>query len=378
MDAVEKIKPILEYEIFPLSLYGILDFDSTLTAIDSSTLYEEFYFHELPAVNPNIEKNLNILMKCIRDIDNSPFDFSKSHARLDRFLRKCELTKEQVVEACVRVGESKNIKIVPHAFETILELEKMNCKIGINTGSPKTAVEEVSRRKIGIQPTNIAATEFFYKNGFFIGSRLNLGKNKEISMSEYFLPKAYCDFSLTVNPNWPKIIYIADGVLSPFEKYIAAKVGSSLGIVLEVKKDQKEIKGYEYVINATEIRKDLRKIKPYIELYRRATIYPFLVKPEESYQAIKLADEIKLSQFDNFEDLLDKIQDFLSIEVLFPTLTKRVDKKCRELKKKLKNGLKRSEVEEIVNILKAYDPAFNIKEERKEELKKIILSSTSP
>jgi len=37
----------------------------------------------------------------------------------------------------------------------------MNCKVGINTGSIKQAVEEVSRRKIGIEATNIAGTEFF-------------------------------------------------------------------------------------------------------------------------------------------------------------------------------------------------------------------------
>ncbi|MEM5867010.1 MAG: hypothetical protein QXG39_03715, partial [Candidatus Aenigmatarchaeota archaeon] len=289
--------------------------------------------------------------------------------------------KEQVIEASVRTGESKNIKIVPYAFEAINEIEKMNCKVGLNTGSVKTAVEEVSRRKIGIEATNIAATKFFYdEKGVFLKSWLNLGKNKEISMSTYFLPEAYCNFSFTINPNWPKIVYVADKTFSHFEKYVAAKVGSSSGIVLEVGENLPESnEEYEYVVNALEIKKDLRKIKPYLELIRRATIYPFLIRPEEAYEAIKLADEIKFSKFENLEEFLNKIQDFLSTEILFPTLATRIDKKCKELKRKLKdNDLKKEEVEEVVNILKSFDPAFHTKEKRKRELKEIVLSSTYP
>ncbi|MEM5854877.1 MAG: HAD family hydrolase [Candidatus Aenigmatarchaeota archaeon] len=389
LDSSEKIKPILDYEIVIkdgtcaisslASLRCIFDVDLTLT-IDN-TVFEEFYYRQLPEVNPNIRRNIHVMMEIIRDIGKSYSDFIEPHARLDNFFRKCELRKEQVIEASVRTGESKNIKIVPYAFEAINEIEKMNCKVGLNTGSVKTAVEEVSRRKIGIEATNIAATKFFYdEKGVFLKSWLNLGKNKEISMSTYFLPEAYCNFSFTINPNWPKIVYVADKTFSHFEKYVAAKVGSSSGIVLEVGENLPESnEEYEYVVNALEIKKDLRKIKPYLELIRRATIYPFLIRPEEAYEAIKLADEIKFSKFENLEEFLNKIQDFLSTEILFPTLATRIDKKCKELKRKLKdNDLKKEEVEEVVNILKSFDPAFHTKEKRKRELKEIVLSSTYP
>ncbi|MEM5883116.1 MAG: hypothetical protein QXQ77_02660, partial [Candidatus Aenigmatarchaeota archaeon] len=84
-------------------------------------------------------------------------------------------------------------------------------------------------------------------------------------MSTYFLPEAYCNFSFTINPNWPKIVYVADKTFSHFEKYVAAKVGSSSGIVLEVGENPPESnEEYEYVVNALEIKKDLRKIKPYL------------------------------------------------------------------------------------------------------------------
>ena len=387
LDSIKKISPILEYEIeienklykikSLASLYCMLDFDLTLTAENSRTIFEEFYFYQLPRVNRRIEKDLKILKDGIEGIEKSPSDFVEPKAKVDSFLRKCELTREQVIEACILVGESKDIKIVPYALEAINELEKMNCKVGINTGSIKQAVEEVSRRKIGIEATNIACTEFFYdKRGFFIKSWLNLGKNKERSMSEYFLPEAYCNFSLTINPNLASIFYVTDD-LSPFESYVATKIGSCLGSILYVGKNfEKYEKDYEYVVNAPEIRKDLRKIKPYFELIRRARIYPFLHKPEEVEEIIKLAEEINFSNYESPEELLDKIQEFISAEILFPRLTTRIDRRCKELRKKLEEkNLKKEELEEVVRILKSFDPAFHVKNERKKELREIIRSS---
>jgi hypothetical protein len=40
--------------------------------------------------------------------------------------------------------------------------------------------------------------------------------------------------------------------------------------------------------------------------------------------------------------------------------------------------LKKEEIEEVVEILKNFDPAFHVKESRKKELKEIIRSSPSP
>ncbi|MEM5829280.1 MAG: hypothetical protein QW040_00470 [Candidatus Aenigmatarchaeota archaeon] len=385
LDSIGKIKHVLDYEVVVknkicsvsslANMYCILDVDFTLTK--DSSIFEEFYYNSLPEVNKNIKRDLQMIKKIIKDIGSSPSDFSEPHAKLDKFLRKCELTKEQVIEAAVMTGESKNVKIIPYAFEAIIELEKINCKVGLNTGSVKEVVEEVSRKKIGIETKNIAATRFFYdKRGVFLKSWLNLGKNKEISMSNYFLPEAYCDLSITTHPELPKIIYVADKTLSPFERYVAAKVGSCLGIVLEVGENiYKRNEEFEYVVNAIEIREDLRKIKDYVQAYRIATIYPFLIKPEEAYEAIKLAEEINLSNFKNFEELLCKIQDFISLEILFPTLTTKIDKKLRGLKEKLGIGLKREDVEEIVNILKSFDFTFHVKKERKEELEWIIHSA---
>jgi phosphoserine phosphatase len=389
LDSIKKINPILDYEIklenglytveSLASLYCMLDFDLTLTAENSNTVFEEFYFHQLPEVNKKIKENLETLKSCIEDIEKSPSNFSEPKARLDAFLRKCELKKEEVIEACVRVGESKNIKIVPYASEALLELQKMKCKVGINTGSIRQAVEEVSKRKIGIEATNIAGTKFFYdKKGIFIKSWLNLGKNKEKSMSEYFLPEAYCNFSLTINPNLANIFYVTDD-LSPFESYVAVKIGSSLGSILYVGKNfEKYEKDYDYVINAPEIRKDLRKIKPYFELIRRARIYPFLHKPEKVEEIIKLAEEIKFSNCENQKEVLDKIQDFISSEILFPKLTTKIDEKFKKLRKRLEKGsLKKEELKKLIKILKDFDPAFHVKDERKKELEEIIQSSSS-
>jgi hypothetical protein len=191
------------------------------------------------------------------------------------------------------------------------------------------------------------------------------------------LPEAYCNFSLTINPNLASIFYVTDD-LSPFESYVATKIGSCLGSILYVGKNfEKYEKDYDYVINATEIRKDLRKIRPYFELIRRARIYPFLHEPEEVEEIIKLAEEIKFSNYESPEELLGKIQDFISAEILFPRLTTRIDKKCKELKKKLEEkNLKKEEMGEVVEILKSFDPAFHVKEGRKKELKEIIRSSS--
>ncbi|MEM5766228.1 MAG: hypothetical protein QW423_01165 [Candidatus Aenigmatarchaeota archaeon] len=389
LDSIEKIKPVLDYEIklknkscdifnFVI-LYLMNDFDKTLTTENSLTVFEEFYFNQLPIVNKNINKNLHKIEKCIKDIERSPQNFSKLHENLDEILRKCELTKNQFIEACIETGKSKNIKIVPYAAEAISDLENMNCVVGINSGSPKLAIEEISRRRIGIENENIAATEFYFdKNNRFLNSWLNLSENKAKSMGYYFFPRTYCNLSLLTDFNRPNIFYITDD-LSPFEQPLVAKVGSELGAVLFVGEDlEKFVVKNEYVVNAPELRKDFRKIKPYLTLYRRSKIFPFLHKPEEAEEIIRLAERINLSNYKNPENILDNIEEFISLEFLFPSLTTRIEEKCRKLRRKLKEGnLKKEELKEIVKIMKTFDPAFHIKKKRKKELEEIIFSLSS-
>ncbi|MEM5853181.1 MAG: hypothetical protein QXG39_06660 [Candidatus Aenigmatarchaeota archaeon] len=385
-DSIGKIKSVLDDEINvegvfrPLTakLYIITDFDLTLTREDGRTVFEEFYFNQLPRVNKKIEENLNEIKKCIFEIDTSPSNFEKSHKKLNKILKESKLTKSQFLEACVETGRSKNIKIVHYAREAFIELEKMGCVVGINSGSPKTAIEEICKRKIGVDNSNIAGSEFLFdEKGYFSTSSLNLGENKKKSMSEYFLPETYCDLSFLTNSKKPNLIYVTDD-LSHFEEPVVAKVGSKLGVTLFVGKDLEKYGNYEYVINAPELREDFRKIKPYLNLYRRAKIFSSLYKPEESEKMIELAEEIKSYDYEDFNYISSKIEDFLSLNVLFPKSVSRIEEKIYELRKKSEiNALRKEELREIVELMESFDPLFHVNEKRKEELKKII-SSTSP
>ncbi|MEM5883114.1 MAG: hypothetical protein QXQ77_02650 [Candidatus Aenigmatarchaeota archaeon] len=75
-DAVGKIKPVLDYEIKVkneihfISMFTSLFcmFDVGLTLTEDSTVFEEFYFRQLPEVNPNVGKNLHVMKEIIREV----------------------------------------------------------------------------------------------------------------------------------------------------------------------------------------------------------------------------------------------------------------------------------------------------------------------
>ena len=286
-------------------------------------------------------------------------------------------------EAGIRTGESKNIKIAPYAFEAFLEQQKMNSRPGINTGSPKEPATHVSKKRIGIARPRIAGSEAeFDQNGYFIGLWPNLGANKLASMSNFFMEpeNCYCDCAFKEGAGK---VYVTDD-LSKFEEPVVVKVGLDLGVVLYVGKDQKILEMYkrpgEFVIPAPQIRKDVRKINPYINLYRRAKIF---VKIHENPKIAKLildtAKDVKKGRFctdrKSFEEFSMKISQFVSLEQLFPRLTTRFDEKYNKLEKAIsENDIEsmRNSSNELLGILEENDPFFHIRQEREDELQEII------
>jgi hypothetical protein len=387
MSAAGKIKVISDYGIriggdaflIPsiLPSWLVFDLDKTLTADGSVSVYEEY--------NENVCSVLGIpsfrLRKLIKEIDLSPNDFSIPKKRYENELRRLHFKKRHHDDACTLTEESENIKFIPHAFDAIVEQEKLNCLVGINTGSPKDVTKEVVKKKIGIQEPNIAGSKpIFDSHENFLEFYLNLGTNKPISMSNFHLPECYCDFSLTVNPNEARQYYVTDD-LSDFEWPLAVKIGSKLGIVLYVGEDYSKIPRIgEFVINAPEIRKDPRRIGYYLNLHRRSKIFPYIHDPKTVRKIIDTAEEI-LYLAETYEGdyslLLEKIPQFLSLEVLFPSLTTNVSREYQRLKHEdinlphVKEGIKN-----LVNILKENDPAFHATSERKNELDNIILSAS--
>lgn len=358
------------------SIGYVCDLDKTLTADDSSTVYEVFN-EKVCDVNSEINRNYQFLKKCVEDIDNSPSDIRLPSQRYSKQLRICGFNRRQYIEAGIRTGESKNIKSIPYAFDAFLEQQKLNCFLGICTGSPKFPAKEVSIKKIGIKEPNIAASEpVFDNNGNFLEMRFNLGTNKIVSMGIFHLPKCYCNFALTTNPDEANLVYTTDD-LSDFEKPLAVKIGSQLGAVLYVGEELFDIGQIgEFVVNAPEIRKDLRKVNHYLDLYRRARIYPYLHDPKIVDETFEVVEEIKHLEKDygsNHGELLDKIFYFLSLEIMFPSLTTRVLEKYY----KLKNELDKVDpyfIKDLIDILKSHDPAFHATDKRKVELKNIIAS----
>lgn len=393
-DALEKIDVISDYGIkigddsfFTSSLaplYLVWDLDKTLTAEDSNTVYEE-YNDILCSLNPKIEHNCKNIKKCIEEIDNSPSDFSEHLESYNHILRKCDFTKDQHIEASIRTGESKNVKIIPNIYDAILEQQKMNCISGINTGSPKDAATAVSERKIGIQKDFIEGSiPKFDRNGKFVGFWFNLGTNKGVSMSNFYQKSynCYCDCSFVAEEDLARKIYVTDD-LSGFEKYTIAKIGSLLGIVLFV--SEKEIieiykRPGEFIINAFEIRKDARKINSYLDLYRRAKIFVRLHDPKEAkfiFNCVKEIKKLKLIEKNLIQchELNDRISKFLSTEILFPILTTKFKRKIVEFEdailKEDSKTMKRM-ADDLIEILEKNDPMFHLKEKREHELNEII------
>ena len=68
-------------------------------------------------MNRKIEKDLKILKDGIEGIEKSPSDFVKPKAKVDSFLRKCELRREQVIEAAFLLGKAihKNSSLCPRS-----------------------------------------------------------------------------------------------------------------------------------------------------------------------------------------------------------------------------------------------------------------------
>lgn len=392
MDVADKMCVISDFgiRVGPDSFYtassvpacNVLDLDRTLTSEDSSTVYEEFNSW-LCSLNPKLDHNSPVLKKIINDIDNSPADFSEPLKSYNNLLRKCGLTKRQWDEASIRTGESGNIKAAPYAFDALLEQYKMNFKLGINTGSPKEPAVQVSKKKIGVKEPRIAGSEAeFDQDGYFISLWANLGSNKVKSMSNFFMEpeNCYCDCAFKEGAGE---IYVTDD-LSKFEEPLVVKVGLDLGVVLYVGEDQRLLEIYkrpgEFVIPAPEIRKDVRKINPYINLYRRAKIF---VRIHESPKVAKMisdtAKEIKKGRFCSdskcFEEFSGKISQFVSIEQLFPRITTRFDEKHTKLKRAISEGdidAMSKCSNELISILEDNEPFFHVKQEKESELDEII------
>jgi len=363
-------------------LYLVWDLDKTFTAEDSNTVYKE-YNDILCSLNPKIDRKHRTLEKCIEEIDSSPSDFSKPQERYDATLRKCGFTKDQHTEASIRTGESKNIKIIPYSHDAILEQYKMNCLPAISTGSPKDAATEVSKRQIGISEDFIEGSiPLFDKNGKFVRFLFNLGTNKAVSMSNFYQKShnCYCDCSFLVEPELARKVYVTDDIFE-FDRYVVAKVGSQLGIVLYVGEEEAvEVfkRPGEFVVNAPEIRKDARKIKPYLKLYRRAKIYAHLHSPKEAKTILSCVKEIKRLKYQqDFRRLADKMSKFISLEMLFPVLTTRFKRKLVEFedeisRKPIDSNIVKRSANDLIETLEENDPIFHVREERGSELNEIV------
>jgi len=334
-------KVIYDFDFKPIpKIFIVYDLDKTLTAEDSNTVYQEYNNH-LCSLNPRIYRERFSLEKCIEEIDKSPADFSEPQTRYWNILKRCKLKKEQHEEACLRTAKSKNIKIVPYAFQAFLEQTKIGCELGINTGSPRDVAALVSKEKIGIPKAKIAGSELIFdQDGYFKEGILNLGKNKVISMSNFFLQpeNCYCDCSFILSER--SAMYVTDDL--EFDKHIAAKVGLEGGVVLYVGKKEYERK--EFIISAPEIRKDLRRINPYVQLYRRAKLFATLVEPENANEIVKILKKIK--QEENGKKLKEMVEKFLELNPLFPRIRSQI---CKKSKK-----------EELTEILEENEPLFNL------------------
>lgn len=396
MDATGKVDPVPDYGIrvgsdafFTASsvpLYLVWDLDKTLTAEDGNTVYEE-YNDISCSLNPKIEREHQTLEECIKEIDNSPADFRKPLEKYNKLLRKCGFNTEQHREASIRTGESKNVKIIPYAYDVVLEQQKLNCLPGMNTGSPKDAAVEVSKRKIGISKDLIeGSVGEFDRHGNFIRFILNLGTNKAVSMSNFYHREpfnCYCDCSFVAEPELGRKVYVTDDL--EFDKYAIAKIGSQLGVVLYVG-EESIVEMYkrpgEFIINAPEIREDARKIRPYLNLYRRAKIFARLHSPREAKSILDCANEIKKLKRAPMDksvitQLEDRISKFISLESLFPVLTTRFNRKFAEFDDEISQesidfeAVKRS-ANSLTEILERNDPIFHTKEEREMQLNEII------
>jgi len=371
--------------IYKIKTELVLDFDGTINAIGSPTLFEVFS-DNLIAVNPKIRHRAREYKSLVSDIDNSPSDFTLPLLRHDEFLRDCDLKEWDYNEACRMTIESKEIKLVPYAFDAILKLGNMGCRPGINTGSPRNVAVGISKKKLGITSERIAGSEIECdKHGNFLRTKLNLGTNKAESMSRFY-PDFYCNYSIIAEEEIEEEFFYVTDDLSEFEKLSIAKIGSWGGKVLHVGEQMNFTNIPEFVVNDTSIRKNMLKIIPHYKFFRQAKTFQMTHgDPRVVLFNLELMDQIKniaqeeIYKQQQIKQFCTKVLQFVSAEKLFPALRTNIKSKIAGLEYKLQTNQLQTNydnvsrnVNEILQLLTDNDPLPHVTEKGREYLKNII------
>jgi hypothetical protein len=369
------------------------DFDKTLTAIGSITAYKA-YISYLKGENRRIEIDYPILEGHIDRIDNSPSDFSGPLTDCEEFMRHCRLRKKEHKAACEKVVDSNEIKIIPDTTQALIELGNRGGRPGIFSGSQRDVIVGISEKKIGVEEPYIVATEIEWdSDGYFLRFRLNLGANRAYNLSNLYMNDPYgpiyCNYSITAEPERKEgYIYVTDD-LSGFEMPTIVKIGSWGGVVVHVGEQQAfDTDVPEFVVNDTSVRKSALNLIKHFDLYQEAnTFAEDHEDPRDLKQIIETSDEIKSMKIPEdktydkaqLEKFCNKTLKFISINERFPvfrtSIKSRVSElmyKTRTLSLKTNQEIFNRDVNEILQLIAANDPAPHITQKRREEYYKII------
>jgi len=373
-----KIDNVVLFGFDPLhKKYIVIDCDGVLNYEDSRSLTRNWLISLTE--NDEVKKRFKDLEACDAEIDNSPKNIERPFKEFLTILFECDVTWEQYNKACWEAALIT--KPVHGGYEFFSRAYTFGYGTYVDSAGPREAVERFVRIRFGIPNTQVAASNYKFKNGKFSGEcDFVYGFNKTIWKDRLLLQNECVPImgvTITDEPEADEPLILASG----------------LDISLLVDKNDKRkqllergIYSYpgKFTFNRPEGRRDLRYLLPDILLQERVRYIYASISPEDLVVIIRAAKnvitigEVILSfgaSNERKEALLGSINNFLSIKNLpFPKENSKIREKVINLRT-TNNREVLQNVGDIIRLIKDYLIESKLSEDEEKEILNLISRS---